>query len=479
MPRLVYADWLDENGDVERAEFIRVQIGLSRCAHTFEPEAIQLAARQKEIWDANGERFKKELPVGFRYSGLNAYQRGFFSHVTSLATNWTNRSDRIDGILIEGLTLTDTVPPKKPFFDSDSLATVKVLDLSRMQCDDDVAESLANSSTLNALRSLTMNAASVTDVGLGCLANPRGAWAMVNLCLQSINRVSTKGFASIFQSPAWATLKRFEFSGQNLRRLGDSFADAISQSPVILEKLKMSWAMMTDAGLETLTSTKRLGRLIELSLPGNRISSEGMRLLGDVKSFSELILLDLSGNPIGSGGSTFLSQIAFPKLRNVDLAGCQIGPAGVAAILRSGMLRIATHLCLHANVLGSNGATELGNSKSLEYVQTLSLWSNEIGDAGAVAIANARSLERLTELSLNFNQIGDEGALAIAKAKSLSGLKELSLNSNQIGDEGAMAIATSKVLANVEIIRLGGNKQISRKARKTIRSACGERINLK
>ncbi len=31
-PRLVYADWLDEHGEPERAEFIRVQIDLDRMA---------------------------------------------------------------------------------------------------------------------------------------------------------------------------------------------------------------------------------------------------------------------------------------------------------------------------------------------------------------------------------------------------------------------------------------------------------------
>ena len=29
-PRLVYADWLDENGDPARAEFIRLQLQLAR-----------------------------------------------------------------------------------------------------------------------------------------------------------------------------------------------------------------------------------------------------------------------------------------------------------------------------------------------------------------------------------------------------------------------------------------------------------------
>ena len=31
-PRLVYADWLEDNGDPQRAEFIRVQCELARTA---------------------------------------------------------------------------------------------------------------------------------------------------------------------------------------------------------------------------------------------------------------------------------------------------------------------------------------------------------------------------------------------------------------------------------------------------------------
>jgi uncharacterized protein (TIGR02996 family) len=31
-PRLVYADWLDEHGDPDRAEFIRIQIELHHLA---------------------------------------------------------------------------------------------------------------------------------------------------------------------------------------------------------------------------------------------------------------------------------------------------------------------------------------------------------------------------------------------------------------------------------------------------------------
>ena len=33
-PRLIYADWLDENGDSDRAEFIRLQVRLASYAGT-------------------------------------------------------------------------------------------------------------------------------------------------------------------------------------------------------------------------------------------------------------------------------------------------------------------------------------------------------------------------------------------------------------------------------------------------------------
>src|SRR5262245_29358875 len=40
-PRLVFADWLDENGDPDRAEFIRVQCRMARLQF-YEPEYIVL-----------------------------------------------------------------------------------------------------------------------------------------------------------------------------------------------------------------------------------------------------------------------------------------------------------------------------------------------------------------------------------------------------------------------------------------------------
>jgi uncharacterized protein (TIGR02996 family) len=76
-PRLVYADWLDEHGEPERAEFIRVQIQL---AHLPEGDPLRqgLAAREEKLLAKNrldwlGPLLWLELAATFR--------RGFVEEV--------------------------------------------------------------------------------------------------------------------------------------------------------------------------------------------------------------------------------------------------------------------------------------------------------------------------------------------------------------------------------------------------------------
>src|SRR5258708_33120374 len=47
-PRLVFADWLEEQGDADRAEFIRIQIELSRT-DTAQPRWLELTEREQEL----------------------------------------------------------------------------------------------------------------------------------------------------------------------------------------------------------------------------------------------------------------------------------------------------------------------------------------------------------------------------------------------------------------------------------------------
>jgi type VI secretion system protein ImpC len=58
-PRLVYADWLEEHGQPERAEFIRVQCALARPGQDLRREADR--RRAQELWDQFGADWARPL----------------------------------------------------------------------------------------------------------------------------------------------------------------------------------------------------------------------------------------------------------------------------------------------------------------------------------------------------------------------------------------------------------------------------------
>jgi uncharacterized protein (TIGR02996 family) len=79
-PRLVYADWLDEQGEAGRAEFIRVQ-----CARSLlpaeDPRRDELARREAELFAEQGEAWSAGGPRGEGWQHPKAWARGFPRHL--------------------------------------------------------------------------------------------------------------------------------------------------------------------------------------------------------------------------------------------------------------------------------------------------------------------------------------------------------------------------------------------------------------
>jgi uncharacterized protein (TIGR02996 family) len=74
-PRLVYADWLDENGQPERAEFIRVQIELE-SVELGSPEHLALRRRQAIILSKHRDQWLRQLPRSLEAVRYH-FRRGF------------------------------------------------------------------------------------------------------------------------------------------------------------------------------------------------------------------------------------------------------------------------------------------------------------------------------------------------------------------------------------------------------------------
>lgn len=96
-PRLIYADWLEEQGspdDLARAEFIRVQMEL---VATDDPKrARELRTREKALWAANREKWLCTVPAQVVHREIR-FHRGFLDELTKPRKSWSSQGAKLFG----------------------------------------------------------------------------------------------------------------------------------------------------------------------------------------------------------------------------------------------------------------------------------------------------------------------------------------------------------------------------------------------
>jgi uncharacterized protein (TIGR02996 family) len=101
-PRLIYADWLEDNGQPERAEFIRVQLALAGMPAD-DPSRDELRATERGLLEHHAHQWAgppKEL------AGWRRFRRGFIEPVTAPAAEVLaalRRGEPICDTTVEGL----------------------------------------------------------------------------------------------------------------------------------------------------------------------------------------------------------------------------------------------------------------------------------------------------------------------------------------------------------------------------------------
>lgn len=111
--RLVYADWLEEQEQVERAEFIRVQVELAKrgpgCSdhvcRVREDGSIEkcenclLRQREQKLWGVNVRKWlglpESHCSLEFLAASCHQWGRGFPSAITCTAEDWLAHADRL------------------------------------------------------------------------------------------------------------------------------------------------------------------------------------------------------------------------------------------------------------------------------------------------------------------------------------------------------------------------------------------------
>jgi uncharacterized protein (TIGR02996 family) len=241
-PRLVFADWLEEQGN-PLAELIRVQCALLR-PEDGDPRQL-LRQREQELLEQYGPGWLapvKELGLAGKF------RRGFLEVPVTGTRNLLDLGDRLF-----------------------SLPYVMHVILRDGALDDDTLRDLANSPHFARVHSLHLERSRIGNEGLRLLcASPfRGRLSRLNLNSTGISSTGLRGFVEAFDLSSLTDL-RLAFNG------------------------------IAEGGARALSLCPRLTRLRALDLSNNRIGSIGADYLAESPYLNQLQSLDVRGNNIGA-----------------------------------------------------------------------------------------------------------------------------------------------------------------------------------
>ena len=264
-PRLIYADWLEEHGQADRAEFIRVQCRLSRITRLPEtdPQLFTLVSRAEDLLRSHWQDWVDPLReiVGpwrdrcgggwmrteYHPEGLREFRRGFVESLSLDAERFLRHARQIQKLT--------------------PLREVRLWGAGRY------ATELANESTLAGLSVLGFMDyydAPLTASDVTLLAASPYLDGLVALYLGR-NSLGDEGVETLAHAPWMSGVKILDLTDNGL---SDRGAHALAESPHLmnLQTLLVRRNSFSRAGIAALTNSPNLRRVTRLEYdpaPGN------------------------------------------------------------------------------------------------------------------------------------------------------------------------------------------------------------------
>jgi uncharacterized protein (TIGR02996 family) len=287
LPRLVYADFLDESGDpaaAARAEFIRVQCELDRCSADDDQRAA-LQKRERALLRKHADEWTADL----RASGILAerdaverspvwtFRRGFVAAVVLEAQRFASVSETLFRVAptVRGVRLRHGSGQVQSILGSPNLTRLAELDLSHM-CTCERCPILAELRTL--------------------FASPAVA-NLTHLTL-SRNRIDVPTVAALVSSPHLTGLRVLDLS-HNALGLGGVRVLAAARGFNELKELNLSENGISAAGGQVIARAGWLKGLRVLNLSRNNLTDTSGRALQKAEWGEELRRLELQTNDLG------------------------------------------------------------------------------------------------------------------------------------------------------------------------------------
>jgi uncharacterized protein (TIGR02996 family) len=383
--RLVFSDWLEENGEPARAEFVRLQLTLAKMAPD-DPGRSDAERREAELLAAHRAAWLTELPRWAQKERHVVFRRGFVAELSLTEKAFLNKADELFAVTpLEGVRLRLVTRDLKALTSSPRLSRLRKLDLTRNVLKHD-----------NVVRLAKAKAPNLTELIL------------------DENDVDGRTVQALLQSKTLVNLERLSL--RRTRMCGDD--------PKIVAK------------------TPNASRLRSLNLHDNQCNDEGVTALANSPHLSNLSELDLGYTVISPAAIANLAGTPLlPRLRRLEL-GSNYGQGGPMAAALAAMPHQLYELGLGYTDAADEGAIALANSPASTHLRVLNLFCCGVKTTGAEAIANSPHLANLTHLNLGHNFLDAKGIAALAKSPYLNKIVSL-----QVSASGSASAAKKRLAA--------------------------------
>jgi uncharacterized protein (TIGR02996 family) len=398
-PRLVFADWLDEHGQADRADFIRLQIELAKMT-LYDRRRPALTQREYDLFARHGSAWSAPLIGRVRRW---QFRRGFVEQVKLEVWPLLQAGDMLARFApVRELLIED--PDRdgiENLADWPRLARVETLDLTFSRMGDGALRALLASPHLGNLRELVLKWCDLTLDGLRALATSPALAALEELDLEC-NEVGGEAVLAFLNECRLPRLNRLCWG---LKDWSPELLRALPGLPLLprLKSLNLLGSKATEEDLLALAGA-RLDGLDELNLAGKVCTPAVVAALAANPSLRRLRKLELSGNPIGDAGAAALAGSPLAgTLEELKLKGCDVGWRGVRALARSPHLGRLVLLDLSDNPILDGGPRALAGSETLAALQAVSINQCGVSSGGIRALLQSPLIDRLGWLDVGRN----------------------------------------------------------------------------
>jgi uncharacterized protein (TIGR02996 family) len=490
VPRLVYADYCDDQGDPDRAALIRAQCEHARLP-AWEPRSIELLHQIRVLLARHGRRWLAELG---ELPGLTwgSFHRGFvhavevptveglldhadelpelapLEHVTFSAAQFLTDNDLRDPRCrslswIRGLRLTDRyefqLDQLEMLLGSSLVSELHTLDLTNLGVENAGARAIAKASHMHKLRKLDLTNGFVGEEGVAALAGARHLSSLEHLVFNSYGGgyvedpfVTDDAIEGLVSEGSQLTgLVSLGLGGNSV---GDESVRLLLETSHLprLQSLELKYCELTSGAFEAADGPARwrslqitgvrlrteavrrmiarpqLEQLVCLELEACNLDQEALQVLVTADFAPRLRSLNLSSNQFGAGGAEALAGVAWSELHTLRLARNNFDQHDVSTLASAQMPRLAK-LDLSLNRIAA--LPELAQSSWASTLRRLNLERNQLGPATVPVL---KALHGLTALELGHNPLTPDGVSALVRG-AWPQLTDLGLESSGCGDE--------------------------------------------